>query len=272
MKRLIAAGAAALIVVCSARAEESKGGAIMPYARQNAVVAPYCGSCHSDALMYGGLSVEHFDAARADPTMAAMLLSKITSGHTPEDVEAAAQRPDGEAAILKLMKTGAMGAAGKGVPDGPTQVMFARALSAEAVGAEEWNVRTQPGSLSATILRQVASSKFGAGVTDTYRLILTCRTDSHAGEIRLAWANGVPEEGRLMTVAADGRASFTHKVEGGKKQGNGSNGPGATVLTLPLPQQSLSVADLFPDETVVFPFDKLSTQARRELSACFGRN
>jgi hypothetical protein len=41
--------------------------------------------------MYGGLSVQHFDASHADPTVAAMLVSKLTNGHTPKDVEAAAQ-------------------------------------------------------------------------------------------------------------------------------------------------------------------------------------
>ena len=59
-----------------------------------------------------------------------------------------------------------------------------------------------------------------------YRLILTCRIATHEGEIKLAWANGVPEEGREITVGVDGNASLTHRVEGGKKQGNGANGPG----------------------------------------------
>jgi hypothetical protein len=62
--------------------------------------------------MYGGLSVQHFDAARPDPTLTAMLLSKITNGHTPKDVSAA-----DSAEVLKMMKASAMGAAGQGVPD-----------------------------------------------------------------------------------------------------------------------------------------------------------
>jgi len=34
----------------------------LPYAQQNAVVKKQCASCHTDALMYGGLSLEHYDA------------------------------------------------------------------------------------------------------------------------------------------------------------------------------------------------------------------
>src|SRR5580704_8012813 len=71
----------------------------MDSAKETAVVQKYCGSCHSDALMYGGLSVQHFDAAQPDPTLAAMLLSKITNGHTAKDVSAA-----DSAQVLKMMK------------------------------------------------------------------------------------------------------------------------------------------------------------------------
>jgi hypothetical protein len=108
-----------------------------------------------------------------------------------------------------------------------------------------------------------------------YRLILTCRTATHEGEIKLAWANGVPEEGRQITVAVDGNAPFSHKVEGGKKQGNGANGPGATILypnpttKVPLPTKSLTISNLFPDETVVFPFSMLDPAVRQDLSSCF---
>jgi len=173
-----------------------------------------------------------------------------------------------------------MGAAGKGVPDERTQVAFVKALSAEAAGAEQWESRwtenppTQSRELTATILRELPSTKF-AGKIDMYRLILTCRVATHEGEIKLAWANGVPEEGRQITVAVDGKAPFTYKVEGGKTQGNGTNGPGATVLypnsraNMPFPTQSLSISNLFPDETVVFPFESLSPAVRQDLATCF---
>src|SRR6202451_3025231 len=72
-------------------------------AQETAVVQKYCGSCHSDALMYGGLSVQHFDAAQPDPTLTAMLVSKITNGHPPKDVSAA-----DSAEVFKMMKASAM--------------------------------------------------------------------------------------------------------------------------------------------------------------------
>jgi hypothetical protein len=277
---LTVAGVAALLnLYPAARGEESQGTEIMPPAQQNAVVQKYCASCHSDALMYGGLSLEHFDAMHAEPSLAAMLVSKVTSGQTPHVVNAAAQGPDPDATIQGFMKTGAMGAAGKGVPDKPTQVAFVKALSTEAAGAEVWHSRwdeepqTKTRILTANILRELPSTKF-AGAIDMYRLILSCRVATHAGEIKLACANGVPNEGQPITVAVDGKAPFIHKVEGGKKQGNGTNGPGATVLypgpetNMPFPTQSLTISNLFPDETVVFPFENLSQTVRRDLSMC----
>jgi len=267
----------------TARAEEADGAHLMPVPQQNAVLQKYCGGCHSDALMYGGLSLEHFDAAHPDPTIAAMLVSKLTSGLTAKDVEAATHGPDPDTKTMALLH-GAMGASGS-QPDEATQIAFGRALSAQAAGAEEWHSwwsdrpagqspKTAAPTLTADIVRQIASTKF-PGKVDMYRLILTCRVDTHEGEIKLAWANGVPEEGQPMNVAVDGNLNFTHKAEGGKKQGNGEYGPGATILypdpdvKLPLPAQTLTVSNLFPNETVVFPFAELSATVRRDLSGCF---
>jgi hypothetical protein len=271
--------AAVLSLYLTARAEDVRSADIMPYVQQNAVVQKQCASCHSDALMYGGLSLEYFDAAHADPTLSAMLVSKITNGYSPREVKAASG-PELEAKMLALIKTGAMTAGGP-LPDDTTQLALVRALSLEAAGAEAWhsdwaeNSRTHSRILTATILRQLPSTKFPDGRIDMYRLILTCRVSSHEGEIKLAWANGVPEEGREITVVVDGKTPFTHKIEGGKQQGNGANGPGATVLypnlqtNTPFPAHSLTIRNVFPDETVVFPFEDLSQTVRQDLSTCF---
>jgi hypothetical protein len=173
-------------------------------------------------------------------------------------------------------------------PDEATQIAFGRALSAEAGGAEEWHSwwSNKPGApsptLTADIVRQIASAKF-PGKVDMYRLILTCRVDTHEGEIKLAWANGVPEEGQPMTVAVDGNFRFTHRAEGGKKQGNGANGPGATILypdpdmRLPLPLQTLTISNLFPNILVISicpaaqgPFLRQRLRRRHSLPLRFG--
>lgn len=50
---------------------------LMPTTQQNALVQKYCAVCHTDAAMNGGLSLEHFDAANASPSLTAMLVSKL---------------------------------------------------------------------------------------------------------------------------------------------------------------------------------------------------
>ena len=271
---LVRVSLAAMLVSCPiARAAESNAADIMPYARQNAIVQRQCGGCHTDALRQGGLSLQHFDATHVDPSLAAMLVSKVTNGYSAKEVNAA-DNPEAEAKMLALIKIGAM-TAGGALPDDRTQLAFVRALSVEA-GAEQWHSDSKEDAgtksliVTATLLRQLPSTKFEGGRIDMYRLIVDCRMATREGEIKLAWANGVPDEGREIMVAVDGTAAVTHKVEGGRKQGNGTNGPGSTVLqAIPFPSRSLTISNVFSDETIVFSFDSLSAMVRRDLSTCF---
>jgi hypothetical protein len=239
----------ALCVTASFLISAAIAGDAMPVAQQNALVQKYCAVCHMDAHRNGGLSLEHFDAAHADPGLAAMMVGKL--------------------------KGGAFGAAGIRPPDKETQDALQSALSAEAVGADQWTVLSKAPMLTASVVREVPSpEKANHGEPDVYRLVLTCREDVHEAQMQLAWAPAVPPSGREMFVAVDAKEPVTYKVEGTEKMSNGqagTSGPGAILLTAPLPVKLLTVRNLFGDETVVFSFDNLTPAVRDSLSTCFAK-
>jgi hypothetical protein len=236
----------------------------MSVTQQNALVQKYCAVCHDDVHKNGGLSLQHFDAARVDPSLAAMMVSKLN--------------------------TGALGASGLAKPDDATQRGLLDALTAKSRGADEWAVtqsrdpRTNAPVVTASILRK-ASSRY-----EFYRLKVTCRIDSRDGEIQLTWSPHPADSVRAMSVATDDGPPLTFKVEGRESMGNGlkkadgsdvTMGPAAAILyetlpsagaanlSLPLPVRTLTISNLFPNETIVFPFDKLTPSVCREMAPCF---
>ena len=220
----------------------------------------------------GGLSLEHFDAATAAPSLMAILLSKLTSGVSLATVKEVPTTPAAAALVNQKMKAGAMSAAGIPIPDKPTIDALIQALSAKSAGAMEWSVQhtTAPG-IEASILREVPYGA-AAGEARFYRLIVSCNAVKREGSMQLAWSP-TPQTGKLA-LSADGGAAISYKVEGSEKMGNGSSlvlhGLAAlTFPSLPLPAQSLTIVDLFPAETVVFPFASLPQNAHHEFQACF---
>jgi len=223
---------------------------LMPPAQQTALVHKYCAVCHTDAAKNGGLSLQHYDAAQVNPALAAMLLSKL--------------------------RNGAMGAAGVGIPDPATRDAWVVATTAQAERAKTWTVtRTDaPDSkariLTASIVRDVAPRQ-SATDSPLYRLTLECDVANHKGAIQLTWSPA-PQTGRTFSVSADGNTGIPHRLEGKEEMmGNGTpltTGLAAALLHAPLPEKTLTIADLFPGETVVFPIAELDQVDRRQLAAC----
>ena len=239
-------GAAALLLAIASAPAAASG--TLPAAEQTALVQKYCAVCHTDAHPNGGLSLQHFDAARPEPQVAAMIASKL--------------------------RNGAMDAAGIKPPDKTVQDALLNAMTAGSVGSARWLVkRSTPQRLSASVVRQVSSGR--AGDPDLYRLTVTCDLTTRTGELQLAWSPAVPKPHREIFAAADNAASQRYTVEGSEKMGNGAggdSGPGAMVLdATSLPARALTVSNVFQAQTVVFPFDSLDPSARRSLAACFDR-
>ena len=223
--------------------------AAMPAAEQNALVKQYCTVCHTDAAMNGGLSLQHYDAAAREPTLAAMILSKLNSG--------------------------AMGAAGNGVPDKAAQKAWLASTKEQAAGADEWFVSHKNGLVSASIIREVPSRSPDVKESPLYRLKIACNAASGTGQIQLTWSPQ-PQTGRTMSATVDRDLPVEYTIEGKESMGSGAtvkSGHASVLLSdagkLSLPRQSLTVRELFAGETVEFPFSALDEKTRAELLPCF---
>jgi len=254
--------------------------------KQNAFVKSHCDVCHNNRAVNGGLSLEGFDAARVAPSLAAMMLSKITSGTALATVDAAGRDAAAAASMANGMKTGAINASGLGVPDKETVDGLVAAFAAQSTGASTWSVERAKDRASgadivtASIVRELPSAvtagRLGAPEAALYRLVLTCNAATRDGAMQVAWS---PEAKRgTLSVAADRAPAARFTVEGTERMGNGTSattGPAAFVFAqtkggaIALPTRTLTVSELFPGETVTFPFDQLTKTARESLASCF---
>ncbi len=246
----VAAGGASMIDGV-ARATPLTAAAAMPAADQTALVKQYCAVCHTDAVRNGGLSLEHYDAARRDPPLAAMILSKLNNG--------------------------AMGAAGKGVPEPAAQQAWMASTRAQAAGAQTWFVSRDDGAVSASIVRDVPPRTPGVTERPVYRYQVTCTPSTRSGTMQLTWSPQ-PQTGRTLAASVDGGAPVAFTIVGTESMGNGGRGQSghASVVlsggkggTLALGTESLTIRDLFPGERVEFPLSELDRATLAELRACF---
>jgi hypothetical protein len=97
------------------------------------------------------------------------------------------------------------------------------------------------------------------------------------GEMQLTWSPQ-PQTGRTMIVSVDRNAPVEYPIEGTESMGNGAivkSGHASVLLSgsngrkLGLANQSLTIRDLFPGETVEFSFVELNQKARAGLRTCF---
>ena len=283
MSKLLTTGALTAALATTLSAAEPA-----PLEQQNDFVKTHCAVCHNDRANNGGLSLEGFDAAVAAPSLAAMMLSKITSGTALATVHAAAHDQAAAALLDRGLKNGAAGAAGIGVPDKSTVDGLVAAFAAQAAGATKWTVErakhrsTGAELVTASIVRELpsmAGSNGQPGIdAPMYRLVLTCNAPTREGTMQLAWSP-LPKRGAL-SVAVDNKPPAVYMVEGTEHMGNGTSattGPAAFVIArfggsgsrIELPKRTLTATGLFAGQTVTFPFDELARPAREALSGCF---
>lgn len=233
----------------------------MPAVQQDELVARYCAVCHSDRLANGGLSLQHFQAREAEPSLAALMARKL--------------------------QTGAIHAAGIAVPDEQTQAGFLAALLAGAKGAEAWTLRhyvdpaTQAPTLSLNRMVSVAQQRDSANL---YRINVTCRTDTGAAQMQVTWSSAAAEPKRVISVSWDGQAPQAYRLGAAEQMGVGGTSGRASVMLsgataetegakpkTVLAARSLTVTNVFDGPSVTFPFSGIPTAGREEMTRCLNK-
>ena len=150
--------------------------------QQNTFVKTHCAVCHNDRTVNGGVSLDGFDAAVAAPSLAAMMLSKLTSGTALATVHAVGRDAAAAAALDRGLQKGAVNAAGVGLPPRAFVDALVTSFAARSAAASTWSVersksRVTGGEIvTASIVRELPSSAasqptFYRRLIDTFRVV-----------------------------------------------------------------------------------------------------
>jgi hypothetical protein len=185
-----------------------------------------------------------------------------------------------------------MGAAGIKQPDRQTVTALRSALVSYATDAKNaaggWTFiafndpATNRPLVTATMVQEIAVRN---GQSNAYELTITCEknsdiskggTASNPPEMRLVTYTraGSPatRTGRDIPVAA--RSAFAMEIDGKAATAapyQGKQSAEAATFVVPLPSHTLTIRNLFPNETVSFPFGRLTPTLREVLSTCVTR-
>jgi len=251
-----------MLIACPSCGDE------MPAVEQNALVVKYCAVCHTDSARNGGLSLQHFNAQTAPPSLAAMMLSKLTGGLPLDLLRTMPSHPDARVLVEKRIRGGAINAAGIATPTSTLTLALAAALARRAADSDQWNLQRSDDEVwSASILRETPLTD---GDVEAFRLTMSCDVNSRRPSMQLDWSP-IPKLGEL-SVTVDNRAPVSYQLQGIETMGNGGSGKttgrASASLSPIVPKEKLSASGLF-SEPVVFPFSTMPAVMRRALEPCF---
>jgi hypothetical protein len=239
---------------------------------QNAMMENYCVICH-------------LDAANVSPPLAAILVSKFTTGVPLENV----LKPELDSQIIEEIEFGkrfgapsVMDIAGLPLPTDGEINGFIMAMAQRTNTAERWHIVESGENISADIIRVTSLPvREDQGPRDlTYRLVLTCNTTNGEGEMLLTWSP-VPANGEVE-VFTDNESLTAFIIDEQEPMANGDSGtsaPSSVVLSgfrknddhpnLSIPRTSLRIRGPLATEQVEFSFDDLWSSEPQLLNSCF---
>lgn len=255
----------------------------IPTDQQSEMMAKYCVICHMDEVNNGGLSLEHFDASLVSPALAAILVSKFTTGVPLSEI----LKPEMTLATVQAIEEGkkqgapsVMGLAGLPLPTEGEVNGFILAMASRTQRANQWHVSRDGDVINADIALVTPLPERWQGRELIYRLALSCDVTSGEGSNIISWSP-IPVNGTLEVIVDDGEIK-KFILDQQESMANGSPGissPSSVVLsgmgksdkhpTLGMPKNKLQIKGPLLTGQVEFTFNTLSQEDREKLALCF---